>query len=186
VTADQWCAAHRKEIEKIGRWLLRRWPVPAAVTADDVAQELRLGAVLALRDYDPARGVPLDRYVWWQAMQRTKRWLHVQRGALRRSGSAPSTHPVLTTADPDEWRDVRSDGMAQDEVVEFLELLRQALAACRTPQERTCFGALVDARFDVEVAGAALFESAECDARTPRQARRMVRECVQRLTEVQA
>jgi hypothetical protein len=183
--AGEWCAAHDAEIRRLAGGLLRRWSVPAAVTADDVAQELRLGAVLALAAHDPSRGVPRDRFVWWQAVQRAKRWLHVQRGALRRSGSAPSEHPMGEAAagvdvDQREGRAPRADDVAA-----FYEMLCLALAACRTSQERACFDVLLDARLDVDVASVALFTAPTSGARTPREARRMVRECVQRITEVQ-
>lgn len=189
MTAGDWCALHRREIGQIARGLLRRWSVPAAVQVEDVEQELRLGAVLAWQEYDARRGVPRDRYVWWQAVQRAKRWLHVQRGALRRSGSAPSEHPVGETEMGLDVDVHEGAALQADEVAEFLEMLRQALAACRTSQERVCLDVLLDARFDVAVASAALFTDpatrGASGVRTPRHARRMVRECVQRLTEVQ-
>lgn len=187
MTAEQWCREHRKDIARFARWLLKRWSVPAGVTADDVEQELRLGAVLALRDYDESRGsMTRDKFVWWSAVSHAKRWIHTQRGALRRSGHSPSTHPVLAPVDMDEWRDVSGD-TPQDTAAEFLEVLRLALAACRTERERVCLGALIDARLDVGEASGAVLRDPEmkriCNATGPRHARVLVRRSAQRLME---
>jgi len=202
VSAGAWCAEHRAEIERVARGLLRRWSVPAAVTADDVAQELRVGAVLALARYDARRGTDRTRYVWWFALNHAKHWLHAQRGALRHSGHAPSTHalceahwsrPFVDCGDAEYWDqgllDRRTyEGAGADEVAEFAELLRLALAACRTERERACMDALFDARLDVGEATGAVLRDPEkkriCNATSPRHARTLVRRSAQRLMEV--
>jgi len=188
VSAGAWCAEHRAEIERVARGLLRRWSVPAAVTADDVAQELRVGAVLALARYDARRGTDRTRYVWWFALNHAKHWLHAQRGALRHSGHAPSTH-ALCEAQTGAAADTRAyEGAGADEVAEFAELLRLALAACRTERERACMDALFDARLDVGEATGAVLRDPEkkriCNATSPRHARTLVRRSAQRLMEV--
>lgn len=162
--------------------------MPAAVTADDVAQELRVGAVLALARYDARRGTDRTRYVWWFALNHAKHWLHAQRGALRHSGHAPSTH-ALCEAQMGAAADTRAyEGAGADEVAEFAELLRLALAACRTERERACMDALFDARLDVGEATGAVLRDPEkkriCNATSPRHARTLVRRSAQRLMEV--
>lgn len=179
----KWCTENAREIQKLARSVHRRWRIPSAVSVEDVEQEIRLGVVIALRKFDPSRGVPLDRYVGWCAIQHAKRWVHVQRGARRRSGSSPSEYPLgeaVTGFDPDVREDERTTAEA---VAEFMELLRHALAACRTAQERAGVDALVDAQFDAEVASTSL-HAAEW-APSPRQARRVVRRCMMRIQEVQ-
>lgn len=181
MTAGAWCAANRRGIEQIARGILRRWSVPAAVTAEDVEQELRLGILLAWDEFDPRRGVPRDRYLWWSSIQRAKRWVHGQRGALRRSGKAPSEHPICESSlGVDVGAILEDTSAASDVVAEFSEALRRALRACRSEQERAGVEALVAARLDVAAAAAMISTAGE----SPRRARRMILRCVQRVAEV--
>lgn len=147
-----------------------------------------MGVVLALARYDARRGTDRTRYVWWFALNHAKHWLHAQRGALRHSGHAPSTH-ALCEAQTGTAADLRADdGAGADDVAAFTELLRLALAACRTERERACLGALFDARLDVGEATGAVLRDPEkkriCNATSPRHARTLVRRSAQRLMEV--
>ena len=114
--------AHRWQ--RLAHTLLRRWPGPYAVDEEDVAQELLLGAWLALPRWQP-QGAPLERFVVWQAMAQAKAWLHRQRAANQHGSRDrnPSRFDVVAIGDEDIDMAVEA---AQEEVVYALERLRLA------------------------------------------------------------
>jgi hypothetical protein len=82
--------------ESLARQLARRWRAPAGVTLEDLIQELHVGAFLAIRRYDATKGKSPREYVVWNAMDRTKKWLHVQRlghRTHRHEDSTPGRFP---------------------------------------------------------------------------------------------
>lgn len=124
-TASQW--------EALARYLHRRWSCPEGVTAEDVAQELRVAAWVAILRWDPTRGVTATKFVLWQASTAAKKWIHKQRAALRRSDRSPSRHAVaVATMSPEaeaavfdrlvaDWSEVEAvPGIRFDEVVRDL------------------------------------------------------------------
>jgi hypothetical protein len=78
-TAPQWRALATR--------LFRRWTPPTGYSVEDTTQDLLLAAWSLVDKWDPTRGVPIGRYVIWNASDKAKKQLHVQRGA-KRSGSA--------------------------------------------------------------------------------------------------
>lgn len=87
VEADEYFRRTMPEWRRLGAYALRRWPAPAGVEVEDVAQELALRAWVALRDYDPERAVRggAARYVQWNALARTRKEL--DRQARRKDGA---------------------------------------------------------------------------------------------------
>lgn len=83
-------AATQKDWQALGASIFERWPLPAAIEPEDVAQEMLLDLIEERRvsEWDPAKGPTLSRYVVWNACSSAARWLHGQRDALRRSGKA--------------------------------------------------------------------------------------------------
>lgn len=84
--------------QRFARYLSRRWRLPLGVDEEDVVQELLFAGWASLKKWDPGRGVPIDRYVRFNAIDKAKKWLHQQRNAYRRDGSAPSRVPTVFTA----------------------------------------------------------------------------------------
>ena len=85
-------AATSTDWDRLARHVHRRWKLPAAIDAEDVAQELKLGAMRAARRWRRDK-VPFPNFVLWTAIRLTNKWLHNQRNALRRDGKAPSRIP---------------------------------------------------------------------------------------------
>lgn len=96
-------AASTADFDRMAVDIARSWEVPAGVDEEDVRQELLLAIVekdLVAR-WDPkrrtltgGRGPTLERFVVWQSYTAAKRFIHRQRGALRRDGKAQSRHPL--------------------------------------------------------------------------------------------
>jgi hypothetical protein len=75
--------------QRLARYLVARWPLPACCELRDVEQELLLAVAQLVPRWDPSRGVEIARFVVWNACNRAKRWMHRQRGATRTGGHAP-------------------------------------------------------------------------------------------------
>ncbi len=82
-------ASTRRHWRRLALSVHRRWRLPLAIDVDDVQQELMLHAHAAAYEWEPEKQT-LEAFVLWTAVNRTAKWLHTQRKALRRSGSAPS------------------------------------------------------------------------------------------------
>lgn len=144
-------AAYERQLRGMARALLRRWRLPAAVTEDDVYQELRLGAWQAWQRWRVGRGaMTREAYAICSARLHTQRWLHEQRGAVRRSGKSPSRFPIHESALEHAVDRVIEPG--QDLAVEFADRLRAALRACLTDREKLAMEALMDEQFDPDAA----------------------------------
>lgn len=132
----------------VARRLHRRWPLPSAVEPDDIAQELRLGVLLAWPKFDPARGTPRDGYLWWNATAHAQGWLHAQRAALRRRGCSPSAHAIafgsLGDFDADSFP---VEGLDPDEGAALLEVVRHLLAVSASECMTYCATMLRDGGF---------------------------------------
>lgn len=99
---------------RFARYLERRWRLPLGVDIEDVEQELLFAGWRAVKSWDPGRGVAIDRYVRFQALDKAKKWLHKQREAKRRDGSAPTRAPTVFTAfeRPDDEAGSAQDALA--------------------------------------------------------------------------
>lgn len=109
LTFDQFARQTSTRWRYLAEQLLRHWSAPAAVDADDLCQELLIGAWAVLPRWQPARGASIDRFVVFNAMTTAKRWLHVQRGVKRtRVGPHPDRVPsrhAIAVADPEVQTD---------------------------------------------------------------------------------
>lgn len=88
----------RPNLHRLARYQLSRWKVPPGVEEADVVQEMRVAAWDAVARWDPKRGVGIERFVLYQVTDRSKKWLHRQRNALRRDGKAQGRFPVSFSA----------------------------------------------------------------------------------------
>lgn len=163
MTFVQFERATRLEWYRLAAYLLRRWQAPAAAGLDDLVQEMLLEAWRVVGRYDPRRGVRLDKYVTWNAVNVAKKWLHRQRRAYKLDDRSPSRHPLcLSSLDEDAPR--RLEPVADCDVEEEADRTRQiAVALSRLTDEldRELFLRLVDARGDLDRAARAVSESAE-------------------------
>lgn len=87
-----------QDFRRLAQHLVSRWDVPPAVGVEDVEQELRIGVHRHVGRWDPERGPSLKGFVVFNAVADAKRWLHQQRGSLRRSDSSTSRYPLSATA----------------------------------------------------------------------------------------
>jgi len=155
-----WAQLYRqtsREWEKLAKHLFRKWKLPAGVEPVDIEQQLLLEAYIAIGKFK-AGGMPLDEYVVWCACAMTKRWMHKQRQALRRDGSAPSRHEVSFTELGTE-PDIETEGR-QDIAVEALELLAQALWKLNVLSRQLLF-AVVSYDGSVDSAAEEVYEHAD-------------------------
>lgn len=146
-TWEAFVGAYRRQVGGVARIICQRWTAPSAVARDDVEQEVWLGAWLAWERWRPGRGgMSRAAYALCSGRLDAQRWIHTQRNAPRRSGSAPGRYPVL-------WELGDSQGGArcvshaespidcameqeQETAVAFGEAVRDALRSCRTRRER--------------------------------------------------
>ncbi len=173
ITFAAFVDATRVEFTRMAKHLLRRWIPPAWMVPEDLIQELYLGAWLTLfgtHPFDPARGIPLAKYIMWNAMSHAKRALHKARGA-KLSGSAdrnPShiEKPLSSFGHDAEAGDHILDQLISDEpLAEQImimaesreEAVDKAMRACSTARERVAIIALEQGG-DVDAAGRVLYD----------------------------
>lgn len=144
------------------RYLCRRWKPPYGVDEADVEQELILAGWQASTRWDPGRGTTIDAYVRFNALDKAKKWLHKQRNAKRRDGSAPSRVPTVFSAlerDDDEtgsaqerlaWiePDAVDQALERRDVRRTIERLIEQLGDWLPYRERECLAHLAEAGGD--------------------------------------
>lgn len=179
ITWDKFTRATDAEWTRLAAKMVRRYRLPAAVSLDDVKQEM---LVAAWRHVVPSvagspnpqawredGGQPLHRYVVIGACNQANSWLNRQRNSRRRSHGAPSRIPVLV--DDLVPAEHRGDSPAWD-----------AVASVEGEQESALLAA-ADA-----VARRVKFEAARARAEaraTSREWRRRIRHCAHALLEAE-
>lgn len=145
LTFDQFARQTSTRWRYLADQLLRHWSAPAAVDADDLCQELLIGAWAVLPRWQPARGASIDRFVIFNAMTSAKRWLHVQRGVKRsRTGPHPDRVPsrhAIAVAD----LEVQTDA-DQGDAIDLKRRRAAALmkvASLSTDRDRLCAALVV-------------------------------------------
>lgn len=73
--------------------LLGRWKCSAAVSVEDVQQQLLLAVWRCIPKWNPSKA-ELHRYVIYNAYDKAKKWVHKQRNAYRRDDKSPARVPV--------------------------------------------------------------------------------------------
>lgn len=89
---------------RIAKYLLRRWECPPSVDLEDIVQEMSLAVITVLPNFNPDKGITLERFIVWNACDRAKKWMHGQRAALRRSDKSGSRFPIPASY-LNEWRE---------------------------------------------------------------------------------
>jgi len=202
ITFAEFVRATRRDWGRLGEFLLRKWPVPAAVTLEDVEQELLMSAWRATLQFDGDRGaMAFERYVVWMACTDAKKYLHKQRNAHRRRWDAGGRYELPLSVmragrgsanSPGEDRDLadRFDGLqepaTQEGTVEARESLDAALRELPWAAQRAA-EAFLAAGGDTEAAASEVFGDPELRLRarlgSERDARRLVARAGARVLE---
>lgn len=161
ITFNAFVILTRLEWYRLAAYLLRRWQAPADVSLDDLVQEMLLEAWTVVDEYDPNRGVSIEKFVTWNAVSRAKKWLHRQRSAYRVDDRSPSRHPICFSAlDEDAERRLEPVIEAtEEEEVDRKTSIRRALEALPDDLDRALLLCLVAARGDIERAARSFLAS---------------------------
>lgn len=148
----------RGDWERLARYLLRKWPPPAAVDESDLVQQLQFEALRALPKYNAARCGDPDKYLIFSAITRTKRWLHRQRGA-RRGSAIPEAYMVSESDLGEAERQHIEPSVEADQHAELERdgELKRLLTECASIQTAVCLVAVHRHR-DVALAGQAIYD----------------------------
>ena len=152
LTAHVFFTKTRAVWERLARYLLRRWRVPAWYSEEEVMQELMLAGYHFVWKYDPERskGRTIARYVTWNALDKAKKEIHVVRQA-RLSGDAdcnPSRiDRLFSTYEVPPEPQIEA---TQEEGIERQEAVAEAANQFATARERMVVQALAENRGNVE------------------------------------
>jgi DNA-directed RNA polymerase specialized sigma24 family protein len=134
--------------KRLAIYLRTRWKHPLWHSLEDVVQELLLGAWKCIKRFDPSRGVTLERFVIFNAVDVAKKACHRARGA-KLSGSAdrnPSNlETTFSTYDEETERfviDLLQEEPTQHQYVERIEAIERAKVHCHTMVETLAVSAL--------------------------------------------
>ena len=137
--------------------LHRHWHVPPTVTADDVEQELLLGAWVAVGEWRADLGPSLQTHVVWRSHNRATKWLHKQRGANQhtRKGASSFAYCISAiTADADVGARIlenhRDGAPLIEETLDYETLLGELTSICETEEGRAALAAFIAADGDLE------------------------------------
>jgi len=201
-TFDEFAVRTRDRWRQLVRYLLKRWRISRWVDTEDLEQDMLLGAWNSVWKFDPARGVALDAYVVYNAVDKAKKAMHRYRGA-KRSGNADANPSRMEfgfheRADDEHggerWAEEHlAQEPSHEDRVEVREAIDRALRHCRTEAEREVVLAVVKTD-DLAAAAEALYADPEarrrCRMGSEKQAARVVvraaREVAERLAVVEA
>lgn len=144
LTFDHFVMKTRPHWRRLAKYIMRRWRIPAWTAAEDVEQELQLGAWMAIWNWQPGRGPTLAGYVIYNAVDKAKKECHKWRGALRSGSNADKSRsrfePSTTQAfgESAEWRvdNALQEAPGQLQAVEEAELNARVLRVCVAWHER--------------------------------------------------
>ncbi len=88
ITRDEYVRRTGTDYLALAKKLERCWRLPRAIETTDIVQELYLQTFVHVKKWDPRRA-PIGRFLTFNAMSDTKKWLNEQRGA-KSKGKEPS------------------------------------------------------------------------------------------------
>lgn len=144
--------AYSAQVRGMSHKIFKSYKVPAAVSPEDIEQEVWAGAWTAWNAWNPERG-KMERHAFTMccAKQYASRWVHTQRNALRRAPKAASR-----IHEPRELIDTADNTLpTQEAACAFAQAVQRVLAALRA-EEREALRALIDNAFDVDLTVKAL------------------------------
>jgi DNA-directed RNA polymerase specialized sigma24 family protein len=142
----------RSDWDRVARYVLKRAPEIPGIGEDDIRQELQLVAWRALKSYDAKRSSNPDRYLIFQAVARTNRWLRRQ---LRRGGRA-GTPEVVGDVDLDHFE--HESTQRPDKSVEARSELRRLIDQISTRSGSIALAAVISAEGDLDLAAQSIYE----------------------------
>ena len=162
----EFAAGTRVVWSRFARYLMRRWRGPTGVSLEDLEQELLLAGWQAVGRWDPARQVPIDRFVTFNSIDKAKKWLHKQRSAKRRDDNAPSRHALTFTQlgceeaeDADRFAWVPGDAEERLLESEHARVMGDRITLVTqmfTRQERVCVSVIAECGGDLDAAVAVI------------------------------
>src|ERR1019366_7821729 len=147
-TFDDFARRTKSHWQRLGQYIARRWRQPTWSSEEDLVQELLVAAWYAVWNWDEKRGVPISRYVVFNACDKSKKKAHKARGAKLHGNSDnnPSRTEIAfsglssRSADP-EVADRRVELLlrqepTQESDLEQHETVDRVLALCTNARER--------------------------------------------------
>jgi len=170
LTFDAFARNTRNEWRAMAASLHRRWKLGAWIDRQDVEQNLLLAAWLFIPKWDPTRGVSLATFVRWNAIDKAKKIIHRERGAILHGNADSNPSRVeravdlsLVDQDDEEGRTAKRFAAAlavdadQEQNVHKVERIEHAYNACRGSRERAAFVAVLAAEGDAVEAAMLIF-----------------------------
>jgi DNA-directed RNA polymerase specialized sigma24 family protein len=151
VSFNEFARGARPQFTALATYLARRWSPPSWLTIDDLEQELLLGVWRSVWDWDPTRGVPIKRFVIFNAVAHAKRELHRARGACLHGSPDKALSRMETPMDLDDPEVSRIMCIEPEQEARLVlaeerqEALGHALMVCRSDAERRILEAIVNA-----------------------------------------
>lgn len=203
ITGDRYVRQTAPRWRRMARDLHYRWrkKLPVWVEPEDVEQELVMQVLLAVRAFDPTRGLPIGKYIIWSAEHRAQRAIHRMRGARihGNEGNNPSRpESTFTTvvqrrqrknADAPEMTPADKIQVSQTQAGEVLsiEIFEDAIRDATSVREVIILYALRESGGEPDEAALRIFESFEarvqCGMRDEGHARSLVRKVVTQVVQ---
>jgi DNA-directed RNA polymerase specialized sigma24 family protein len=178
---DQFFQRTRSDWERVARYVMKRSPAVPGICENDVMQELQLVAWRAIGKYNPRRSRNPDRYLIFQAVARTNRWLRRQ---VRRGGRA-GTPEVVSDFDFDRLE----SSHRMDHSVEAKSELRRLIDQISGERGTIALAAVISAEGDLDLAAEQIYEDRLASVRfrlyEPSDARRLVKKAINQLRSQQ-
>jgi hypothetical protein len=184
---DAFWRTTRREWSMMAVALYRRWErqLPPAISVQDVEQELLLGAWVAVRRWKPGKA-SLPAFVIWTAQNRTKKWLHKQRGTNQHTRKGPSTFAYCVSMlakdgqpdMPDVIERALSGEVSREEAEDYADVLSGLHRATTSEAGAHAIRCFVAAAGDFDKASSAFVADEDARllfrVRSKRQARRLI------------
>ena len=144
ITFTQFVLATRPQWERLAGRVLSRWKIPPSADVEDLVQEMLMAIPALLEQWDPGRGVKLNRYVVWSAMNRAKIYVHKQRCAPLRNGDRNASRFALPQAMLGDLTWQRAiDGSAAAPQQQRVDVLLDAMHAAQSESDRAVLEGLL-------------------------------------------
>ena len=138
----------RSDFYRLAAFVARREPLPTGVEIDDVAQVLLDRFWHYIPRWDPKRGQEASKFVKYNAVNRTRRWIRFQR-----SRQDAMNHANYERDDSEErgnaWESWHATPATQEAQIDFEQRAAEYARTCETTRGRVFAAALIEAGYDV-------------------------------------
>ena len=186
------------DLDRFARHVYRFWPLPPAVSVEDLRQEMLIELWRALKKFEPGKGPTLRAYCVWCMIARARKYAMGQRGYPGRKagdGKRQSRHMLCAAGLSTEERefdpaDRLVEDATQDDRIEARQAYEQRIRMMPDHAEAVGLVALVEAGGDVNEAAGEVFAdphtSTRLGLRNLGQARRLVGKVAAQFVETAA